>query len=112
MNNGIGKGKTREDHRELSNQLYACYAHGREIRKLMAIVGEDALGDLDRKYLGFAKDFEEHMVGQGATRRSVEDTLDLGWNLLTMLPKAELKRIRDEYLGKYLPQAQERTKSA
>jgi V/A-type H+-transporting ATPase subunit B len=101
MNNGIGEGKTRADHRVLANQLYASYARGREIRKLVAIVGEDALGDLDRKYLKFANEFEKHMVGQGNTRRSIEDTMDWGWKLLGLLPKDELTRLNKELITNY-----------
>jgi len=101
MNNGIGKGKTREDHREWANQLYAAYAQGTNIRKLMAIVGEDALTPLDKKYLRFAQEFEKRMIGQGFTRRTIEQTLDLGWKLLGMLPKEELTRINKNTIDKY-----------
>ncbi len=101
MNNGIGAGKTREDHRELSNQLYACYAQGRDIRKLVAIVGEDSLTDLDRRYLKFAEAFEKDMIGQGARDRSIEETLDLGWKLLTVIPAAELRRVTKKVITKY-----------
>ncbi|MFH1858397.1 MAG: V-type ATP synthase subunit B [Candidatus Omnitrophota bacterium] len=101
MNNGIGEGRTREDHRELSNQLYACYAEGRDVRKLVAIVGEDALTDLDRKYLKFADAFEACMLNQGNTERSIEETLNLGWELLQMIPEPELRRINKKVLSKY-----------
>ncbi len=101
MNNGIGKDKTTEWHREWSNQLYAAYAQGTNVRKLMAIVGEDALTDLDRKYLGFANAFERRMLGQGFTRRSIQETFDLGWELLAMLPKEELTRINKKTLDAY-----------
>ena len=71
MNNGIGKGKTREDHRELSNQLYACYSEGIDIRRLMAIVGEESLTEMDRKYLTFADRFEKELIGQGRISRDI-----------------------------------------
>ena len=107
MNNGIGKDRTREDHRELSNQLYACYAEGRDVRKLVAIVGEDALTDLDRQYLKFADDFEARMLNQGNTDRGIEDTLDLGWELLRVIPQAELRRVSKKSLSKYFTQVME-----
>ncbi len=103
MNLGIGKGKTREDHRELANQLYAAYARGKDMRRLVAIVGEDALSEMDKKYLKFADLFEKKMIGQGEQARSLEETLQLGWELLTLFPKSELSRIRREYIEKYWP---------
>ncbi len=107
MNNGIGKGLTREDHRALANQLYAAYAQGRDIRKLMSIVGEDALSELDRKYLRFAEGFERQMIGQGSSRRSIEDTLDLGWKLLSIIPKEELTRINKDLINRYYSEIME-----
>lgn len=101
MNNGIGEGLTRADHRDLANQLYACYAHGRDIRKLMSIVGEDALGDLDRKYLRFAEDFEKTLIGQGEVRRTIEETLEMGWKLLGHIPKEELTRLNKDLIDRY-----------
>jgi V/A-type H+-transporting ATPase subunit B len=101
MNNGIGKDRTREDHRELSNQLYASYAKGQETRRLVAIVGEDALSELDRKYLRFAEEFERSMIHQGGEERSVEETLNLGWKLLGGIPESELRRIRQDFIEKY-----------
>ena len=101
MNNGIGEGKTRGDHRAVANQLYASYARGREIRKLMAIVGEDALGELDRKYLKFGVEFEKQMVGQGFNRRTIDDTIELGWKLLGILPKEELTRLNKDLITQY-----------
>ena len=98
MNQGIGAGKTREEHRGVADQLYASYARGRDLRRLVAIIGESALDDLDRQYLGFAADFEAEFVGQGETDRSVEETLDLGWRLLSRFPRTELKRIRSAHL--------------
>jgi V/A-type H+-transporting ATPase subunit B len=99
---GIGKGKTREDHADLFNQLYACYARGKEAEELEVILGEAALSDADKVYLRFAREFEEQYVAQGEQEnRTIEGTLDLGWNLLAMFPRAELKRVRDAYLEKY-----------
>lgn len=100
---GIGKGKTRKDHADTMNQLFAAYARGKEAKELMVILGEAALSDVDKKYAAFADAFEKEYVSQGyATDRSIEQTLDIGWELLRMLPRAELKRIRDEYLDEFL----------
>jgi V/A-type H+-transporting ATPase subunit B len=101
MNNGIGRDRTREDHRELSNQLYSSYAKGQDTRRLVAIVGEDALGDLDRTYLHFAEEFERSLIHQGGAERTMEETLDLGWKILAGIPPAELRRIRREFIEKY-----------
>lgn len=101
MNNGIGEHKTRADHRQLADQLYACYAQGRDIRKLMAIVGEEALGELDRRYLQFADALEKQLIGQGAQRRTIEETLEAGWRLLSLLPKEELTRITKDLINRY-----------
>jgi V/A-type H+-transporting ATPase subunit B len=108
MNLGIGEGKTREDHRAVANQLYAAYAQGRDLRRLVAIVGEEALSDTDRRYLRFADDFEKTMVGQGEVGRTIEETLDLSWELMSGLPIGELKRVRD-FIPKYHPNAKEAT---
>lgn len=100
---GIGKGKTREDHADTMNQLFAAYSRGKDAKELMAILGESALSDIDLLYAKFADEFEKEYISQGfRTDRTIEQTLDLGWKLLRMLPKSELKRIRDEYLEKYL----------
>jgi len=107
MNNGIGEGKTRDDHRQLADQLYACYAQGRDIRKLMAIVGEDALGDLDRKYLQFADSLERDLIGQGTERRTILETLDWGWNLLASIPKEELTRVTKDLVNRYYNETME-----
>jgi len=99
---GIGEGKTREDHADLFNQLFAAYARGRSMRELAAILGEAALTDVDRLYLKFADVFEEKYVSQGEyEERSIEETLELGWRLLGMLPEEELKRVRKEFRDKY-----------
>jgi V/A-type H+-transporting ATPase subunit B len=104
MNLGIGEGKTREDHRAVANQLYAAYAQGRDLRRLVAIVGEEALSDTDRRYLRFADDFESRIVGQGDEGRSIEETLTISWELMAGLPMSELKRVR-EFIPKYHPTA-------
>ena len=101
MNNGIGKNRTQPWHREWSNQLYASYAEGQRVKKLMAIVGEDALTEIDRRYLKFANAFERRMIGQGQTRRTIEDTFDIGWKLLGLLPQSELTRIKREVVAQY-----------
>jgi len=103
MNQGIGEGKTREDHRGVSDQLYAAYARGIDVRRLRDIVGEDALSELDRAFLVFAEEFEERFVGQGMSERSIEETLSLGWELLRRLPRASLGRIDEELIARYLP---------
>ncbi len=99
---GIGKGKTREDHAQTMNQLFAAYARGKEAKELSVILGEAALSDVDRLYAKFAEAFEAEYVSQGyETERSIEETLDLGWKLLSLLPRTELKRIREEFLDRY-----------
>lgn len=99
---GIGRNKTREDHADTMNQLFAAYARGKEAKELSAILGESALSDTDKLYARFAEAFEKEYVNQGfETERSIEETLDLGWKLMRILPKSELKRIRLEYLDKY-----------
>lgn len=105
MSVGIGAGKTREDHRPVSNQLYAAYAEGRALRGLVAIVGEEALSERDRAYLKLAKAFEEQFASQGKKEdRSIEDTLNLGWKLLQLLPRSEIIRIEDAVIDKYAKQ--------
>jgi len=100
---GIGKGKTREDHADTMNQLFSAYAQGKQAKELSAILGESALSDTDKQYAKFAEAFEEQYVSQGFTsNRTIEETLNLGWKLLKILPRTELKRIRDEYLEKYM----------
>ena len=99
---GIGAGKTREDHADTMNQLFSAYARGKEAKELSAILGEAALSEMDKLYASFAEEFEKRYVSQGFTvNRSIEETLDLGWELLHILPRAELKRIKEEYLDKY-----------
>ena len=99
---GIGPGKTREDHADTMNQLFAAYARGRDAAELMVVLGESALTETDRAYAAFAEAFEQQYLGQGfETERSIEQTLDLGWALLRMLPRQELVRIKPEFLARY-----------
>ena len=108
---GIGKGKTREDHANTMNQLFAAYSRGKDAKELMMILGEAALSDMDKLYAKFADEFEKRYVSQGYyTDRSIEETLAIGWDLLRILPRSELKRIKDEYLDKYYdPEDEKRT---
>jgi V/A-type H+-transporting ATPase subunit B len=101
MNNGIGKGKTRADHKELADQLFSSYARGVNLRRLVAITGEDALTEMDKKYLRFADNFEKKFINQGQKERSIEESLNIGWALLSDFPPSELKRIRREYIEQY-----------
>lgn len=101
MNLGIGPGKTREDHRAVSDQLYALYAQGRDVRRLAAIVGEEGLTDSDKRLLKFAQDFEQEFVNQGDREREIGDTLDLGWKFLRYLPKDRLTRVKPELVERY-----------
>lgn len=104
MDRGIGKDRTRQDHAGVSNQLYAAYAEGCDLRDLVAIVGEDALSERDQKFLKFADLFEEKFVKQGDhDNRSIIQTLDIGWDLFSTLPKAELKKIDEKYIAEYHP---------
>ena len=101
---GIGAGKTREDHADTMNQLYASYARGKDAKELAVILGDAALSDMDKLYARFADEFEREYLAQGfQTNRSIEETLQLGWRLLSLLPRSELRRIRDAYLDKYMP---------
>ena len=105
---GIGKGKTREDHAATMNQLFAAYSRGKDAKELAVILGEAALSDVDKQYAAFADAFEKEYVSQGyQTNRSIEETLGIGWKLLSMLPRSELKRIRDDMLDQYLPKKEE-----
>ena len=101
---GMGEGKTREDHADVNNQLFAAYARGKEAQELAVILGEAALTDIDRLFFDFANTFEAEYVSQGEhTNRTIDETLDLGWKLLSVFPSVELKRIRPEFMKKYLP---------
>ena len=99
---GIGEGKTRADHADTMNQLFSAYARGKDAKELMVILGEAALTEIDKKYAKFADEFERQYVSQGYNvNRDIEETLDIGWKLLRILPRSELKRIKDVYLDKY-----------
>ena len=100
---GIGDGKTREDHADTMNQLFSAYAKGKECKELSAILGDSALSATDKLYAKFAENFEKEYVSQGfTTDRSIEETLDIGWQLMKILPRSELKRIKEKFLDKYL----------
>ena len=104
---GIGEGKTREDHSNTMNQLFSAYARGKDAKELMVVLGEAALTDIDKLYARFADEFEKEYVSQGYDNdRSIEETLDIGWKLLRILPRSELKRIKEEYLNKYYDKAE------
>jgi V/A-type H+-transporting ATPase subunit B len=101
MNAGIGPGRTRADHRQVADQLYAFYAQGRNLRRLVAIVGEAALSEEDRRYLHFAETFEQNFIHQGRENRLLEETFERAWSLLSTFPKRELKRIKTEFIDQY-----------
>jgi V/A-type H+-transporting ATPase subunit B len=102
MDDGIGEGLTRADHADVSDQMYAAYAEGEDLRDLVNIVGREALSERDNKYLDFADRFEREFVDQGFdSDRSLEGTLSIGWDLLSMLPKAELNRVDEEFIEQY-----------
>ncbi len=104
MKQGIGKGRTRADHDQVSNQLYAAYAEGVNLRDLVAVVGEEALTERDRSYLKFSDVFEKEFISQGSEEdRTINDTLDLSWKLLTIIPREDLKRIDEKYIKAYYP---------
>ena len=103
MGGGIGEGKTRPDHSGVSDQMYSAYAEGRDLRDLVAVVGEEALTDRDKSFLEFAQQFEDKFVTQSKDEdRSIEETLDLGWDLFKILPRTELKRVKDEFIEEHL----------
>jgi len=104
MKDGVGEGFTREDHAELANQLFASYSAVSDARSLASVIGEDELSTIDRKYIEFGERFEREFINQGMYEdRSLEETLDLGWRLLSILPRSELGRVSDEILNRYLP---------
>lgn len=112
MKDGIGKGMTREDHAAVSSQLFASYSKVKSIRNLASIIGEEELSDLDKLYLKFGNELEGKFFTQDEyENRSIEETLDLGWQLLSILPRSELYRIKDEMLDKYLPKSENKTES-
>lgn len=107
MNNGIGVGKTREDHRGVADQLYGAYARAQDAKSLSSIVGAEALSEIDKKFMHFGDEFEKRFVTQGFYEsRTIEDTLNIGWDLLSMLPESELTRVKSEFVKKYYKQQQ------
>jgi V/A-type H+-transporting ATPase subunit B len=112
MNAGIGEGKTRPDHRQVADQLYAFYAEGCDLRRLVAIVGEAALSEEDRGYLTFAERFEQEFIHQGKANRTLDETFDQAWKLLSMLPPRDLKRIKAEFIERYYPKVEQGSKRA
>jgi V/A-type H+-transporting ATPase subunit B len=102
MKDGVGKGYTREDHPKIASQLFACYAHVKQVRGLADVVGEEELGTLDKQYLKFGEAFERHFLAQGEyENRSIEQTLEIGWDVVSMLPRDELHRLTDELLAEH-----------
>jgi len=105
MEEGIGEERTRKDHSDVSNQLYAAYAEGLDLRDLVAVVGEEALSDRDKLYLEFAEEFEERFINQGVEEdRTIDETLDMAWELLTIIPKKDLKRIDQKFIDEFYPE--------
>jgi len=102
MHLGIGAGKTREDHKQLSDQLYALYGQGKYLEKLTAIIGSEGLSEGERQVLKFSEDFEKELIHQGSEARSLQESLSLGWKLLAEVPRSELRRVEDKYITKYL----------
>jgi V/A-type H+-transporting ATPase subunit B len=102
MNLGIGKDKTREDHRQVQDQLYALYAQGKELEKLTAIIGSAGLGTTEKQILRFVERFESELINQGERPRTVAESLELAWNLLGEVPRSELRRIEDRYIEQYM----------
>ena len=104
---GTGEGKTRKDHASTMNQLFSAYAKGKEAKELAVVLGESALSDVDKKYVAFTTEFEKRYVNQGfETNRDIIESLDLAWELLAILPKSELKRIKDDMIEQYLPKGE------
>ena len=109
MKDGIGEGYTREDHQALANQLFACYAKVQDVRSLASVIGEEELSPIDKQYIVFGREFESRFIAQNVhDDRSIEQTLSLGWEILTLLPLSELDRVDSETLEKYLPRHPER----
>ena len=105
MKDGIGEGYTREDHPDLANQLFSSYSRVQDVRALAQIIGEDDLGEVDRKYMEFGREFESRFVTQGFNEnRDIKTTLDLGWEILRILPKEELNRLDPDLIEKYYVQ--------
>lgn len=109
MKDGIGEGMTRDDHKEVASQLFACYSKVKELRALASVIGEEELSDLDKNYLEFGVEFEKHFLTQDEhDNRSIEESLDIGWKLFSILPVEELYRINQKYIDKYLPKKEDR----
>lgn len=106
MKSGIGEGYTRNDHNDLANQLFACYAKVQDVKALASVIGEEELSASDKKYIEFGKAFEEQFLNQGMTNRTMFETLDLGWKLLSMLPKEQLDRVDDKILDEHYKKAE------
>jgi len=104
MNLGIGDGKTREDHRAVADQLYAFYAQGKELERLTAIIGVEGLGAVEQQIVEFTRRFENEFLNQKDSARSIEDSLALSWDMLSPIPQAELRRVKDEFIQKYMPE--------
>jgi V/A-type H+-transporting ATPase subunit B len=103
MKDGIGSGMTREDHKDVSSQLFAAYSKVKQVRNLASIIGEEELSDADKQYLKFGEKFEQIFLTQGEfENRSIDRTLDLGWKVLAEIPRDELFRVKPEFIGKYL----------
>ncbi|MBI1730914.1 V-type ATP synthase subunit B [Candidatus Acetothermia bacterium] len=103
MNLGIGREKTREDHRQIADQLYAFYAQGKELEKLTAIIGSEGLGNVEKKIVEFTQRFEDEFLGQGDQSRTIEESLGLSWDLVKDIPRSELRRLEDKHIEKYMP---------
>ncbi len=101
MNAGIGEGKTRPEHRVVADQLYALYARGRELRRLITVIGEAALKESERRILDFADRFETELIGQGPQRRGIDETFEVAWRLLAIIPREELTRLPDELIDRW-----------
>ena len=108
MKDGVGKGYTRDDHPALASQLFACYAYVKRVRALADVIGEEELSSLDKEFLSFGDAFERKFLSQGETEdRSIETTLDIGWDVLSMLPRDELHRVSDALLDEHYKTAQD-----
>jgi V/A-type H+/Na+-transporting ATPase subunit B len=108
MKDGIGKGMTREDHPDVASQLFAAYSRVKSLRSLAAVIGEEELSDIDKKYMKFGEKFETEFLSQGEDEnRSIDETLDIGWKMLRLLPRSELLRVNEKILNKYLPEEKE-----
>ena len=109
MKDGIGEDYTREDHSDLASQLFASYSHVLDVRSLSQIIGEEDLSDIDKMYLRFGRELEGRFISQGSKEnRSIKETLDLGWQILSLLPETQLDRVQPQILGEYYQHSEER----